>query len=307
MILLSLFFITPVFAEPVVLEKLSASVNNQIVLLSDVQKFKKTLPLRAQLDPLFANSQIGKKDHNPTVAEIVDFLIEETLISQEFPMTDEDVEQEINTIQANNKISRDQLKQAIVQQGFAFRDYFELIRIGASKRNLLDREIRTKVSVSDDEIKNYYMSHHSKSTAPQLVYKVRWIFASQQKTIESALFEIKNKRSSFSEAAKKYSEDSSSSPKGGDLGEMSESQISPLIKKNIRGISIGQVSPILGDSKSGFFIFTVDNKFTSHEAGLKIHADEIRARLTSAEFTKQIRFWLERKKQSAFISTASQN
>ena len=294
-----LFVSFSTFAEPVIIEKLAASVNNQIVLLSDVTRFRKNIALRSQLDPLFATSKMNKKD--PSDKEIIDFLVEESLISQEFPLTDEEVEQEINTIQANNRINREQLKQAIGAQGFSFKDYFELIRIGASKRNLLDREIRTKVSITDDDVKNYFISKYQKSVGTSYTYKVRWIYSSSQKPIDIALSEIKLKKSSFSEAAKKYSEDATSAASGGLLGELSENQLSPLIKKHIKQVKLGEVSPVLGNVKTGFLIFMVENRFDSIDAGLKQHADDIRNILTNQEFSKQIGFWIERKKQSAFV------
>src|SRR3954470_7538215 len=91
-------------AAPTVLDRLEASVNASIILLSDVRRFRETLKLRAQLDPLFAGTTIASKGAASTDREIVDFLVNEKLISSQFPATDGEVEQEINSIQANNHI-----------------------------------------------------------------------------------------------------------------------------------------------------------------------------------------------------------
>ena len=138
--------------EKQMVERLEASINNSVLLNSDLRKFRGQIKLRAQLDPLFSSSPIATQE-KPTDAQIRDFLIDEKLISQQFPVTDAEVEQEINTIQSNNRLTRESLIAAIQTEGHGVKDYFELIRIGASKRNLLDRDIRTKVSISDDDVK----------------------------------------------------------------------------------------------------------------------------------------------------------
>src|SRR5690606_5279934 len=146
--LVSLVFFASSANAATSLERLEASVNNHIVLKSDVTRFRKTLALRAQLDPLFQGTTLSQAGARASDKDILEFLIDEKIILQQFPMTDTEVDSEISSIQANNHITRAQLKQAITAQGFRFQDYFELIRIGAAKRNLIDREIRTKVSVS---------------------------------------------------------------------------------------------------------------------------------------------------------------
>ncbi|MFL5812049.1 MAG: hypothetical protein ACJ763_00610, partial [Bdellovibrionia bacterium] len=166
------------FAEPVIIDRLEAAVNSQLVLLSDVEEFRKTLKLRSQLDPIFAGTAIAQKGASASTEEIVNFLIDEKLIAQAFPVGDTEVEQEINSIQSNNHIDRGQLRAALAEQGFTFDEYFELIRVSASKRNLIDRDIRTKVSISDEDVKNYFFSHYPAGDQGNRSYTLRLIFIS---------------------------------------------------------------------------------------------------------------------------------
>src|SRR5687768_11456306 len=97
-------------AHAVVLDRLEASVNSSLVLLSDLRKFRQVVALRAQLDPLFSGTPLASQGPKASDADIREFLIDERLILQQFPVTDAEVEQEINSIQANNKIDRDTLR-----------------------------------------------------------------------------------------------------------------------------------------------------------------------------------------------------
>src|SRR4051794_21467554 len=107
-IILSLTLLSLVAATPetqagqAVLDRLEASVNSSIILNSDVNKFRQLARLRAQLDPLFSGTPLASKGASATKSEIIDFLIDDRLITLQYPYTDSEVEQEINSIQVNN-------------------------------------------------------------------------------------------------------------------------------------------------------------------------------------------------------------
>jgi hypothetical protein len=104
--LLTVFLATPSAQAAALIDRLEASVNNLLILKSDLKNFRETVSLRAQLDPLFAGTSVAAKGTQASDSEITEFLIDEKLIAQQFPVTDSEVEQEINSIQANNKIDR---------------------------------------------------------------------------------------------------------------------------------------------------------------------------------------------------------
>ncbi len=295
------------------LDRLEASVNSAIILASDVQKFRATLGLRQQLDPLFAGTPIAAQGEKASQADIVEFLINERLITQQFQVNDNEVEQEINSIQANNKIDRESLKKALHDQGYKFEDYFELIRVSTAKRNLIDRDIRTKVTISDDDVKNYFYNHYSKTTSVPSAYKVRMIVispknyknpAAARDTAERALSSIRAGES-FEEVAKRVSDDPSASS-GGDLGELSADQMSASIHEPLKKMKIGGVSPVLGTPQTRFFILKLEDVRSQESDQLAKMKEEIRGHLAADEYQHQIALWLERQRQSAFVHHAGQ-
>lgn len=285
-----------------VIERLEASVNNHSVLKSDLARFRKTIPLRAQLDPLFGGTPIALEGAQASDTTILEFLIDEKIILQQFPMTDADVEQEINSIQANNRITRDQLRDAIAQQGFSFEDYFSLIRIGAAKRNLIDREIRTKVSVSEDDIRNYYYTTYAKGKPVPNAYQVEIVTQTDRAKIETARRELMN-GAVFADVAKKYSDDDTAAT-GGALGTLTEEQMNKGIRAEIKKLKVGETSPILGDAKSRYFFLRLAGIKPADDQRLKQVTEQIRAHLASGEYQRQLQLWLERQRQTAFIRRA---
>lgn len=301
-------------AAPVLLDRLEASVNSSLILFSDVRKFRETLKLRQQLDPLFAGTAIAAKGTNAATPEIIAFLIDEKIILQQFPVTDAEVESEVNSIQSNNHIDRTQLKTALSEQGFVFDDYFELIRSSASKRNLIDRDIRTKVTISDDDIKNYFFNHYAKEASTPSAFHLQIISvsaknyknASAAKNVATrALNDIKGGES-FDEVAKRSS-DGPTASSGGDLGVVSEEQISPAFRDQVKKLKIGQVSDVFGTPQTGYSIIKLVDVQTADNSRLDKMKDQIRGQLTATEYQHQISLWLERQRQTAFIHRAGES
>lgn len=289
-------------AHAAVIERLEAAVNSQLILKSDLTKFRKTLALRSQLDPLFNGTTIAAEGVTAKDSTILEFLIDEKIILQQFSMADADVEQEVNSIQANNHITRDQLKQAIAAQGFRFEDYFELIRIGAAKRNLIDREIRTKVTVSDDDVRNYYYGTYAKGKPAPQAFQVQIITQKDAAKIASALKAVRNGED-FGNVAKKYSDDASSET-GGELGVLTEEQMNKAIRTELKKLKVGETSPVLGNAKTRFFFLRLASVKTGDDQRLKQVSEQIRTQLASGEYQRQLQLWLERQRQTAYIRHA---
>lgn len=295
-------------AHAVLLDRIEASVNSGLILTSDISKFRKTVGLRSQLDPLFAGSPLSSQGAKASSDDISKFLTDEKLISQLYPVSDNEVEQEVMGIQNSNKITRDTLKSALKTQGFDFEDYFELIRSSASKKHLLEQDIRVRVSISDEDVKNYYLNHFSKRGGATS-YKVRIITVTPKnykspnaaKEVADRLLEdLRSGDSSFEDLAKRISDDSSA-PSGGDLGSLTEDQMSPQIKEQLKRMKVGEVSGLLGTASTKYFVLKLEDITTGDMDRFNSMKEEIRNQLASAEYQHQLQLWLERQRQNAFL------
>lgn len=288
------------------IDRMEAVVNSEIILRSDVEKFRKTIKLRAQLDPLFTGTSLSEKGASASDLEIVDFLIHEKLITQQFPISDAEVEQEINLIQSNNKIERAALKAALAEQGFKFEDYHELIRISISKRNLIDREIRPKVTISEDDIKNHYYNHFTRNSKAPRAFNLQLIsvtiknYKKPKDAFDAAHQTLKDIQGgeSFEEAAMRVSDHDTASS-GGELGVLSEDQISPTIHNHVKNLQIGEMK--LFEESGKIYIVKLKDVQSNDTEHLSKSKDEIRNQLTAKEFQHQIVLWQDRQRQSAFV------
>jgi peptidyl-prolyl cis-trans isomerase SurA len=307
MILLT-FLASMAMAE--VVDRLEASVNSAIILRSDVERFRKTVSLRAQIDPLFGGTVVGQKGGQASDSEIVEFLIDDRLIALAYPVSDAETDAAINQIQTENRLTRSALRDALAEQGFAFEDYYELIRLSVSKKNLVEADIRTKVSVTDDDVKNFYFNRYNRDSKAPLTYAFQMLSlnpadfknaAAAREVLERAVREIRAGEA-FDEVAKRVT----GGTEEGAISRLGEDQVSPMVRAELKKLKIGEVSGVLGSPQSLFFVLKlVDATAGDSERFLKMK-EEIRNQLAASEYQHQIGLWLERQRQNAFIHKAGE-
>jgi parvulin-like peptidyl-prolyl isomerase len=293
-------------AQAEVVDRVEAIVNKKAIYKSDVTTWKETIPLRAKVDPTF-NAETLSKKIKPKDSEILDYLINDTIILDHFQVSDSEVEQEINNIQGNLHITRDALKAAIRKEGFKFEDYFKLMRSSIAKRQLIDREIRNKAAVSDDDIKADYYRAHSASKSFRgsfhlyLIKITKKNFKTSSLAKEQALkaLEAIHKGESFEEVAKRESDDNTQNA-GGDLGFLSYGDMSPVLQKAVQNLGPDKTSSIIEDSSSFMILKTGEIK-SDNDSGLEKAKESIRARLMESEYKHQLDLWIERERGKVFI------
>jgi peptidyl-prolyl cis-trans isomerase SurA len=304
----------PGFAKEILLDQLEASVNSTMILTSDIRQFRKTLPVRAQLDPLFGMSPLAQQGPHAKKSDIIEFLINEKLISNEYPVTNGEVEQSINSIQASNRMDRATLKAALSAQGVPFDDYFEITRGITSKSQLIDRDIRTRVVITDEDVKNEYFTKHASKAKNTRLFHLKWItltlsnYKSSTAALQfaqDALKELKNGEA-FEEVAKRFSDDDSGTS-GGDLGIIAEDHLSQLLAP-VKELQPGKFSGILGGPAVGrYLILKLADISVDNLRQLEEMKEKIRNELAATEFARQINLWLEKEHQRAFIHHAGES
>lgn len=299
------------WTAPIVMERVEASVNAQTVYLSDVLKFRQTVLLRNQLDPLFAGTPLAQKGAAAERPPIVNFLVDEKVILSQFPVTDAEAEQEINSIMANNRIDKNALRETLRAQGFIYDDYFELIRVSLAKRNLIDRDIRTRIVISDDDVKNHFYNSYAKGAGVARNYHVKIITIDPKRYKTAAASRETAQRTrqalragdSFEEMAKSVSDDASASS-GGDLGVLSDDQMSPLVRDTIHKLKVGEVSEVVGNASGMFMILKLQDIVSGEDSRFARVKEELRAQLAQQEYQHQISLWIDRQRQNAHIHLA---
>lgn len=292
-----------------VVEKIVAVVNDQIITLSDIDVYKEKIRTAGLIDETLlslADTQTLLKDR----AALVNHLIDERVLDSEVKraslgVTIERVEQEIRNILQRNGMNRNQLKQALAGKGVAFSDYQDFVRSTIERQNLIEREVSSKIKISEDDISTYFMHKKGGGDGQTYEYSLSHILFLPKNGGEAAALErakqVKAKLStgSFEKLAEQFSEDPSFS-QGGLLGVFRGSELNSDLESAVRNLKIGDVSDVV-KSKMGYHILRVNRKTLTADPRLNKEREEIRGLLYAEAFRKQLRLWLNAKREESFV------
>lgn len=276
-----------------IIDRLSAAVNDQAILDSDVKGVAKNWSLRKELDPTVSLLQgFNLNSRKDKIA----LLIDDALILQAFNVSNAEVEQEISNIIRNNNLTHEQLETFLGNKGFKFNEYFEMMRIGLSKRALLDREIRTRVNISDEDIKNYFFNTESLRAKTIVEYDFQII------AIEYSLGEKKQKQelaqNIYAQLTNKEKNFDQMPGYQGSLGFLKLNQLHETLQPEAKKLKVGNLSSVIHANNQ--FIILKLNDVRLLESNEYLEKKEmIRELLAKNEYRKQLELW--RSRQQAYI------
>lgn len=231
--------------------------------------------LRSEVDKTY-NAQIAGSPQKPSLTEeealrlnVLDQIIYNQLQLQKaeklgIVATDDEVESKFN--QAKAPYSQEQFQKLLKDRSFSEDDYKLEIRRNLTIDKLLNKEIASKVSISDTEIQGYYNQNKAEFNLIEPRYSLATLFVSnlpssepghttdrtqadvQAKKKIQILYNRLESGEDFTELAQKYSEDPDTARDGGRIPPIPESQIAnldPSTRDAVQKLKAGQWSAII--------------------------------------------------------------
>ena len=239
---------------------------------------------------------------------VLDLLITKRLIEKEVEkqgivVQDSDIDHYIANIKERNNINDEQLDAALAQQGLTRDRYRTQVREELQRAQLINREIRGKVSVSPEEIARYYKEHEGggdneeKMSISQIFLKLPPDASpSDVESVEARANKIYDELkggANFAEVAKRESEDGAAAS-GGKLGEFKNGEMREDLEAAVAHLSPGQFSkPVRG--ATGIHIVRLDERIGANpdKAVPDAKADEIKEQLYAKALEDRYNRWLK--------------
>ena len=214
-------------------------------------------------------------------------------------VNEQEIDQAIAAIAAQNQFSVDQLRAQVTADGTSFDEFRASIRDELLVQRLRQRFAQSQVSVSDAEVDAALAAQQSGGTQFRLAHILVALpdgatpeqIKTAQEKIEGVKALLERGEMDFAAAAVRYS-DSPNALEGGDLGWRAASEIPTAFAELVRNLAKGQVSaPIRGPS--GFQLLQlVDTREASSDASAPVtqfHARHILVRVDDTTSDAQAR------------------
>ena len=303
-LVLSCLLTAPLQAEPV--SRIAAVVNGDIITTFELEQA--------------LNAQLAKVEKQPPPAqlgalrkELLSRLIEEELVQQrirslKISVSDEEVENAVLDVQKQNQLTRPQLEQAVNAQGLTFDAYRENLRKQLLRYKLLSQEVRSKVDVSEGEVRDYYRAHLEEyRLAPQVTLSAITIPIPEKaglaereslRRVAGEALSLLQQGNSIEQVAAVYRDTIGASSTV--LGTIAEAELTPEFVKAIAGVEKGGVGT-LAETSRAIVLLKVDDRSHGGLRQFEAVRQEITQKLADQKTDGRIREWTQVLKQKAFI------
>src|ERR1700676_780620 len=202
-----------------------------------------------------------------------------------------DGEVEDKFTELKSPFTEDEFQRQLKERGVSVDDLKRDLRRQLSIQKLLNREVVAKISITDQDVADFYNANKAQFNVAEPQYRIEQIVVTPRKEPQirnrknddatneaeaqrkvKMLTDRLNSGADFAQLAMDYSEDMNTTTTGGDLGYVPESalnQSDPALKKVVVGLKAGQVSqPIQVQTKDGARILIL-NLITRDSPGVR--------------------------------------
>jgi peptidyl-prolyl cis-trans isomerase SurA len=305
-----------------VLDRVVAVVNDDVILLSELEEVGK---------PYFQKVQGSTPEESRAAAmqearnEVLDSLIEKSLVNQKaktskVSVTDEELKKAYEQMRVRSGLSEEQFVEKLKLSGLTKEAYEKNLRYQVLQNKLINFDIRSKIVVTDDMVKQYYDSHAAERSATKGGYALlqmgfTWgqspesqksapnLYADKMDAKQRAeqAHKLAKDGQDFRELAKKYS-NLPSAKDGGDIGVFQDDEMAADMREAVIHLKPGEISNVI-ETQAGFQFFKlVANKDGADAQSSYESAKEgIREILYEQQLKKEFDTWVKNLKEQAYI------
>jgi peptidyl-prolyl cis-trans isomerase C len=168
----------------------------------------------------------------------------------------------------------------------------------------IERHVGQKLTVTEEEIKEWYEKNMQKFSSPPKV-KARHILLRDRKEAEKVLAKLR-KGEDFSQLAKEHSIDLPMAKEGGAMGTIEKGKSLPELEKVLFVLKVGEISDIV-ETRYGFHILTVDETITTQYKPFEEVKESIRKGLLQQKEAKAFDEMAENLEKNAKIKIFEEN
>ena len=290
----------PLTAEPRIVDQLIAVIDGEPYTLRNVEQFAK-----GKLNRTFPSGDLNAI--NESDGEVLEQFITERLLEAEvrdagIKVTDEDVEHYVGEVKKNNRLSETDFKLALAREGMTLEGYKASVKSELEKTELVRRQVRSKISVTDADVERYYQLNAKNYRASDRARFRHILFSLSEnavpevveKTLAKAkeIYERINAGEDFAKLAEEVSEGAGRGA-GGDIGWVNRGTlIGGLDEAAFEKLSVGQVSEPFRTSM-GYHIVKLEARQFGGVQPLTSVAPKIKADLQGKALEERFLKWLK--------------
>jgi peptidyl-prolyl cis-trans isomerase SurA len=302
----------PTPARAVVVDGIAAVVNGEIITLLELEKAGKLIVEdRLRAVPAEERDRRRREVLRPVLDQLVLLKIQEQRARKlGLQVSGQEVDAAIENIMKQNHFTSDMLTRFLQERGVTFDDYRREIRDQIRLSKLVQQEIRSRVTVTREEIEKYYLDHQKDYYQPAAV-RLRSILlpvaqeaapeeveAARQKAL--AILEEYRKGADFADLVRRHAPQSVKGDEDPISGRIVPGELTPALEEAAFSLPVGGASEPVR-SPAGFHIVQVAEKSPALQRTLDELTDVIEQKLTDLKSRERYESWIKDLRDNALV------
>jgi peptidyl-prolyl cis-trans isomerase SurA len=264
--------------------------------------------------------QLAKKERQPSPVqlgalrqELLSRMIEETLVQQRIKalnltVSEEEIETALLDVQKKNKMTREELENAVMVQGLDFEEYRDNLGKQILRYKLIGEEVRSQVDVPEREVVEYYRAHLDDYRLAPEVELSAISFPVSEKASEQERKQIRKvagdalarlqQNEDLSAVADSYNKTYGAT--GGSLGRFDYDELTPEFSTAIKDVETGGFSAPV-ETKAAIHLLKVDDRLSGGLRQFDTVKYDIHQMILDQKTDARIKEWTKALKNKAFI------
>jgi peptidyl-prolyl cis-trans isomerase SurA len=297
-----------------VVEQLIAVIDGEPYTLSNINAYSKSKLGRGF--PTGDLKDISAQDRQVLEQFVTDKMLEAEVREAGIVVSDADVERYIDQVKKNNRLSDYDLRAALSRENQTLATYKASVKTEIEKSDLIDRQVRRKVTISDDDVERYYKLNGGKFRTGDRA-RIRHILlslpenapADRVQTVMTKGQDLRRRIAAgedFAALAREYSQGAGQAD-GGEIGWVNRGTlISGIEEVAFQKLSVGQVSEPFRTSM-GIHIVKLEGREAGNPVPLSTVAPRIKEELMNKALEERFAKWVKtdlRRKHQVDIKVA---
>ena len=303
--------LTPVLAYAEVADRIVAVVNDEVITLTEFNTAFESVRKKAEEN--YKNQDLSKILPEARLA-VLNRIIDQNLIEQEakkssIVIKDDELMENINDFLKRRNISMDNLLKDLAKDGANFETYKKDVREQLIRTRLVRREIKYKVTVSEEEIGEYYVKHREDYEGKEAV-RINQILIQFPKNMDEAtkaklradvdmIYKRLKDGESFEVLAARYSQGPAAAA-GGDIGFVERGMILSVVENVAFKLQKDEISDVI-ESPIAFHIIKVIDRRGAGIKPIESVRLEIRERIEGEKMEKKYIEWIKELREKSHV------
>jgi len=292
-------------------DRIVAIVNDEVITLSELdatlQSFMKRvgkIPQGNQRGKIVAQARVAAMDNL-----INNMLLEQKAAKLGIVVTDKDVDKALKNILEEKHMSVEKFREVLARKGGVLDEYKSEIRRKIVNGRIIEREISSGITISEEEVGAYYRKHRDNYEGKEsariqqiLLVKPKDCDDSTRKKLrakaEEILKRLKNGES-LDVLVGMYSQ-GPAAKSGGDLGFVEKGMMFPEVDTAVSGLKKGESSEVI-ESPVGFHIIKIIDRRGAGIKPVEEVREEIIRNIGNEKITKKFQEWLKELREKSLV------